>query len=102
MLNFAESGHPASRASSALERGELKSKGKGVEIHSLLPTTTPANQLSVHGAVAEVCKGLARDSRGTVKPAPNENLKSMVTPTESSTANPISQTAAEVQRKLVA
>ena len=31
MLNFAESGHPVFRASSALERGELKSKGKGVK-----------------------------------------------------------------------
>ena len=31
MLDFAESGHPVFRASSALERGELKSKGKGVK-----------------------------------------------------------------------
>ena len=31
MLNFAESGHPVFRASSTLERGELKSKGKGVK-----------------------------------------------------------------------
>ena len=30
MLNFAESGHPIFRATSALERGELKSKGNGV------------------------------------------------------------------------
>ena len=29
MLNFAESGHPILRASSALERGELRSKVKG-------------------------------------------------------------------------
>ena len=28
MLNFAESGHPTFRATSASERGELKSKGK--------------------------------------------------------------------------
>ena len=31
MINFAESGHPVFRASNALERGELKSKGKGVK-----------------------------------------------------------------------
>ena len=31
MLNFAESGHPVFRARSGLERGELKSKGKGCE-----------------------------------------------------------------------
>ena len=29
MLHFAEVGHPVFRATSALERGELKSKGKG-------------------------------------------------------------------------
>ena len=29
-LNFAESGHPIFRATNALERGELKSKGKGM------------------------------------------------------------------------
>ena len=31
MLNFAESGHPFFHASSALERGQLKGKGKGVK-----------------------------------------------------------------------
>ena len=31
MLNFPESGHPKFRATVALERGELKSKGKGVK-----------------------------------------------------------------------
>ena len=29
MLNFSESGHPVFRSSSALERGDLKRKGKG-------------------------------------------------------------------------
>ena len=29
MINFSESGHPVFRGSSALERGALKSKGKG-------------------------------------------------------------------------
>ena len=34
MLNFSESGHSAFRASSAFERGDLKSKGKGqLSIH---------------------------------------------------------------------
>ena len=39
MLNFAESGHPVFRASSAVERGELKSKGK-TATRSLLWTVT--------------------------------------------------------------
>ena len=35
MINFAESGNPIFRASSAPERGELESKGKGMNNHSL-------------------------------------------------------------------
>ena len=64
MLNFAESGHPLFRASSALERGELKSKGKGVKsirfdfsddtMELILCTVISVNQLSVYGAVPDV------------------------------------------------
>ena len=57
--------------------------------------------LSIFGAVTDLCKELARDSRCTEKPAANENLESMVIPTEFLTASPISQTVAEVQRKLL-
>ena len=63
MLNFADSLHPVFRASSALERGELKSKGKGVKsihfngcdepIENILRTVISFNQLSVYGAVAD-------------------------------------------------
>ena len=35
VLNFAESGHPVFRATSALERGEFKSKGGGKKFCSL-------------------------------------------------------------------
>ena len=71
MLNFAESGHPLFRATSALERGELKSKGKGKSIHFngsdatielILGTSMSVNQSSIHGTAAELCKDLARDS----------------------------------------
>ena len=46
-------------------------------------------------------KESARNSRGTGKPAANENLESMVKPTEFPTANPISQTGVEVQGNLL-
>ena len=69
MLNFAESGHPVFRASSALERGALKSKGRGVKsihfngsddtIELILRTVISVKQLSVYGAVAELCRELA-------------------------------------------
>ena len=65
MLNFAESGHPVFRAGSASERGELKSKGKGVKsihfngsadtIELILRTAISVNQLSIYGAVTDLC-----------------------------------------------
>ena len=111
MLNFAESGHPVFRASSALERGEFKSNGKGVKsilfngcddtIELILRTVVSVNQLSVCGAVPDFCGKPARNSRGTRKPAANDNLEEMVIPTEFLTAGPISHTDAEVQGNLL-
>ena len=59
MLMFAESGHPVFRATSPLSRGQLKSKGGGkLSIHYCADqeTITSVNQLSLHGAVAELCE----------------------------------------------
>ena len=59
-----ETGHPTFRASSAFERGELRSKGHGKKsvhfngseenIELLLRTVVSASQLSVYGAMADV------------------------------------------------
>ena len=64
MINLCESGHPVFRGSSALEREDLKSRGKGKSsIHSngsdetvevVLRTIISVNQLSIYGAVADV------------------------------------------------
>ena len=66
MLTFAESGHPVFRATSPLFRGLLKSKGGGkLSIHfcadldtieTVFRTITSVNQLSLYGAVAEMCE----------------------------------------------
>ena len=66
MVTLAESGHPVFRATSPLSRGVLKSKGGGkLSIHycadqetitTVLRTITSVNQLSLHGAVAEMCE----------------------------------------------
>ena len=66
MLTFAESGHPVFRATSLLSRGQLKSNGGGqLSIHycanqdtiaTVFRTITFVNQLSVYGAVAEMCE----------------------------------------------
>ena len=102
MLNFAESGHPAFRATSALERGELRSKGKGKKsvhfngseetVELILRTVTSANQLSIYGTVADLCRELAKDSPNTRKHAEHEDWESMVVPSEFPNANDISQT----------
>ena len=63
---FAESGCPIFRATTPLSRGQLKSKGRGkLSIHCAADQKTietifhiivSANQLSLYGAVAEMCE----------------------------------------------
>ena len=66
MIKFAESGHPVFRAMSPLSRGTLKSKGGGkLSIHfcadegtieTVFRTIISVNQLSISGAVPELCE----------------------------------------------
>ena len=66
LLEFAESGCPIFRATTPLSRGQLKSKGRGkLSIHYAANQETietffriilSANQLSLYGAVAEICE----------------------------------------------
>ena len=66
MLEFAESGHPIFRATSPLSRGRLKRKGHGkLSIHHCADLETieivfriilSVNQLSLYGAVTEMCE----------------------------------------------
>ena len=66
LIEFAESGCPIFRAASPLSRGQLKSKGHGkLSIHfaavqetieTLFRIIVSVNQLSLYGAVAEVCE----------------------------------------------
>ena len=66
MLTLAESGHPVFSATSPLSRGQFKSKGGGkLSIHycanqdtitTVFRTITSVNQLSLYGAVEEMCK----------------------------------------------
>ena len=66
LVEFAESGCPIFRATTPLSRGQLKSKGHGkLSIHCAADLETVetifrmlvfANQLSLYGAVAEICE----------------------------------------------
>ena len=66
MIRFKESGHPVFRATSPLSRGTLKSKGGGkLSIHfcadgdtieTVFRTIISVNQLSIYGAVSDLCE----------------------------------------------
>ena len=66
MIKFGESGHPVFRATSPSSRGTLKSKGGGKfsvhfcadgdTIETVSRTIVSVNQLSIYGAVSDVCE----------------------------------------------
>ena len=66
LVEFAESGCPIFRATTPLSRGQLKSKGHGkLSIHyaadletveTIIRIIVSANQVSLYGAVAEICE----------------------------------------------
>ena len=78
LLEFAESGHPIFRATTTLSRGILKSKGHGkLSIHftadyptieTTFRTIISANQLSIYGAVANVCEEFEAHQDGSGEP----------------------------------
>ena len=101
MINFCESGHPVFRGPSASERVDLKSKGKGkLSIHLngsdetvevFFRSIISVNQLSISGAVADMCEKLAREisicSESTERPVASNDSETMVMPTDLSTTN---------------
>ena len=78
LLEFAESGHPIFRATTPLSRGKLKSKGHGkLSIHFTADYSTienifriivSANQLSLYGAVANMCDEFETHQDGSGQP----------------------------------
>ena len=78
LLEFAESGCPIFRATTPLSRGNLKSKGHGkLSIHFTADYSTIetifriivfANQLSLNGAVANMCEAFEFDQDGSGQP----------------------------------
>ena len=73
MANFSRSGHPIFRASRAFEREELRSKGGRKKPIS-------ANQLSIHGAVADLCNEVPKDLWAPGKPAAPEHWEKVEIP----------------------
>ena len=66
MTKFSESGHPVFRSTSPLSRGTLKSKGGGIlsihfcadegTIETVFRTFISVDQLSIYGAVSDLCE----------------------------------------------
>ena len=78
MLTLAESKHPVFRSTSPLSRGVLKSKGGGkLSIHfcadpgtieTVVRTIIAVNQLSLYGAVSDMCEECDTCHDRTVRP----------------------------------
>ena len=78
MIKFRENGHPVFRATSPLSRGSLKSKGGGkLSIHfsadgdtieTVFRTLISVNQLSVYGAVSDLCEEYSSCQARTGRP----------------------------------
>ena len=85
MQHFQRSGHPILSCTSALGRGQLRSKdGDRTTIHftasddnvqMLLKMVTPVNQLSLYGAVPDLIKELLNDQRAPVKPVALDQME---------------------------
>ena len=92
MLNFSGVAHPIVRATSALERGEFKSKGGGKKtihvngceenVEGILRTIISANQFSFYEGVADLCRELPKHSKASGQLDVNEHLETMEIPTE--------------------
>ena len=73
--------------------------GSEETIGLILRTIISVNQLSINGAVPDVCKELSKDSEVAGKPAANEDLEPKEIPTELPIADP--HTNAELQGNLL-
>ena len=99
MVTLAESGHPVFRATSPLSRGVLKSKGGGKlsilycadqeTITTVFRTITSVNQLSLHGAVAEICEEYESYHERTVRPVVGGQSSSSFVPSVIKTNVPL-------------
>ena len=85
LLNFEKSGHPKFRCTSALEKGQLRSKGRGKttihftaceeNVQLLLEMVVSVNQLSLYGAIADMIQGLSEDQVAPGRPVASDQTE---------------------------
>ena len=90
MIKFSESGHPVFRSTSSLSRGTLKSKGGGQlsiyfcadgdTIENVFRTIISVNQLSIYGAVSDLCEEYSTCQTNTVRPVLAEQSDPVLAP----------------------
>ena len=90
MIKYGESGHPVFRATSPLSRGTLKSKGGGkLSFHfcadggtmeTVFRTIISVNQLSIYGAVSDVCEEYSACQTSTGRPVLAEQSDPLFAP----------------------
>ena len=98
MIKFRESGHPVFRATSSLSRGTLKSKGggklsihfcaDGVTIESVFRTIISVNQLSINGAVSDLCEEYGTCQARTERPLAGRTSDPLFAPANLSIMTP--------------
>ena len=99
LLEFAESGCPIFRATTPLSRGQLKNKGRGkLSVHyaadqetieTIFRIIVSASQLSLYGAVAEICEEYESLHERTVRPVLMGQLSSSLVLTAIKTEVPL-------------
>ena len=92
MIKLGESGHPVFRATGPLSRGTLKSKGGGkLSIHfcadgdtieTVFRTIISVNQLSIYGAVSDLCEEYSSCRTRTGRPCVAEQSDPLFAPAD--------------------
>ena len=98
MIKFRESGHPVFRATSPLSRGTVKSKGGGkLSIHlcanrdtieTVFRTIISVNQLSLFGAISDVCEEYSTCQTSSERPILAEQSGPLFAPANLLTMTP--------------
>ena len=111
MINFGESGHPVFRATSPLSLGTLKSRGGGkLSIHFcadgerlklFFRTIISVNQLSIYGAVSDLCEEYKACHVRTVRPVLAGQSDPLFVPTSSLMKTPTPSTDDPAQEDLL-
>ena len=111
MMEFSESGHPVFRATSPLSRGTLKSKGGGKlsidfcadggTIETFFRTIISVNQLSIYGAVSDLCDEYSACQARTERPVLAGQSNPLFEPARLFMSTPTPSTEVHAQENLL-